>query len=138
MLDQSDVISFHNYGQLPDIRLASRAAAVRPADAVHRIHGPRRGSTFDPILGYLKQQHIGAYNWGFVAGKTQTIYPWDSWKKPYPAEPALWFHDIFHADGKPYDRPRSTTSGARPGGSQIGERGVAESSEILLYRRATR
>ena len=45
------------------------------------------GSTFDPILPYLKEQKIGAYNWGFVAGKTQTIYPWDSWKKPYAGEP---------------------------------------------------
>ena len=36
------------------------------------------GSTFDPILGYFKQQNVGAYNWGFVSGKTQTIYPWDS------------------------------------------------------------
>ena len=27
------------------------------------------GSTFDPILAYLKSEHVGAYNWGFVAGK---------------------------------------------------------------------
>lgn len=33
-------------------------------------------------------------NWGFVAGKSQTIYPWDSWKKTYTAEPELSFHDI--------------------------------------------
>jgi len=37
-----------------------------------------------------------------VDGKSQTIYPWDSWTKSYDAEPALWFHDIFHRDGKPY------------------------------------
>jgi hypothetical protein len=61
------------------------------------------GSRFDPILGYLKSEHVGAYNWGFVSGKTQTIYPWDSWRKPYPDEPAVWFHDIFHAEGTPYD-----------------------------------
>jgi hypothetical protein len=62
-----------------------------------------RGSRFDPILAYFKQEKIGAYNWGFVAGKTQTIYPWDSWQKKYTAEPPVWFHDIFRADGTPYD-----------------------------------
>ena len=61
------------------------------------------GSTFDPNLGYLKEQGIGAYNWGFVDGKSQTAYPWDSWKKPYDKKPDTWFHDIFHDDGKPYD-----------------------------------
>lgn len=34
-----------------------------------------QGSRFDPILGYLKEQHVGAHDWGFVDGKTQTIYP---------------------------------------------------------------
>jgi hypothetical protein len=38
-----------------------------------------------------------------VGGKTQTIYPWDSWEKTYTAEPPLWFHDIFRPDGTPYD-----------------------------------
>ena len=52
---------------------------------------------------YFKRRTSAAYNWGFVAGKTQTIYPWDSWKKPYTAEPPVWFHDIFRPDGTPYD-----------------------------------
>jgi hypothetical protein len=30
-----------------------------------------------------EKYHVGAYNWGLVAGKTQTHLPWDSWKKPY-------------------------------------------------------
>ena len=25
--------------------------------------------------GFLKEQKVAAYNWGFVDGKTQTIYP---------------------------------------------------------------
>ena len=45
---------------------------------------------------------MGAFNWGFVSGKTQTIYPWDSWDKTYTAEPPVWFHDIFRTDGTPY------------------------------------
>ncbi|HOY60819.1 MAG TPA: 1,4-beta-xylanase, partial [Verrucomicrobiota bacterium] len=35
--------------------------------------------------------------------KTQTIYPWDSWRKEYTAEPDPWFHDILRRDGTAYD-----------------------------------
>ena len=59
------------------------------------------------LIGYLKGESVAAFNWGFVAGKTQTIYPWDSWQKPYDGEPPLWFHDILRADGTPY-RPEET------------------------------
>jgi hypothetical protein len=37
-----------------------------------------------------------------VSGKTQTIYPWDSWQKSYTNEPPVWFHDILRGDGTPY------------------------------------
>ncbi|RYY90372.1 MAG: hypothetical protein EOO15_02800, partial [Chitinophagaceae bacterium] len=40
--------------------------------------------------------------WGFVAGKSQTHCPWDSWQKTYEQEPELWFHDIFRANGEAY------------------------------------
>jgi hypothetical protein len=58
-------------------------------------------------------------NWGFVVGKTQTHFPWDSWQKPYTGQPPLvWHHDILHADGKPYrqaevDLIRTTTAAAQ-------------------------
>jgi hypothetical protein len=52
----------------------------------------------------LEEQNVGAYCWGFVDGKTQTIYPWDSWDKRYTAEPAPWFHDILRGDGTPYNQ----------------------------------
>ena len=48
---------------------------------------------------------MSAINWGFVSGKTQTIYPWDSWNNEYTVEPKIWFHDIFRASGTPYDSP---------------------------------
>ena len=61
------------------------------------------GSCFDAVLGYFEEQRMGAYNWGFVSGKTRTSYPWDSWNKTYTAEPPVWFHDILRRDGTPYD-----------------------------------
>jgi len=61
------------------------------------------GSTFDNSLPIAKQYHVGAINWGFVAGKTQTYLPWDSWQRPYVLEqPPVWFHEVFRQDDKPY------------------------------------
>jgi hypothetical protein len=104
MLERSDVISFHNYGDLSHVvpRVEQLRRYDRPIFCTEYMTRPS-GSRFDPLLGYFKEQKIGAYNWGFVAGKTQTIYPWDSWLKKYTAEPDLWFHDIFRDDGSAYD-----------------------------------
>ena len=103
-LENSDVITFHCYGPPDDMRkrIASLRPLHRPLICTEYMARPL-GSTFAAILPILKEDRIGAYNWGFVSGKTQTIYPWDSWEKTYTAEPSLWFHDIFHQDGTPYD-----------------------------------
>ena len=103
-LNESDVISFHSYGKLDDMKLCVEHLRryQRPILCTEYMARPN-GSTFDPILGYLKEQHVAAYNWGFVAGKTNTIYAWDTWKKPADAEPKVWFHDIFRMDGSPFD-----------------------------------
>jgi hypothetical protein len=103
-LAESDVISFHCYGKLDEMKqwIESLRRHGRPLLCTEYMARPV-GSTFAPILGYLKEQNVAAYNWGFVAGKSNTIYPWDSWQKPYAAEPKVWFHDIFRPDGKPFD-----------------------------------
>jgi hypothetical protein len=102
-LELSDVISFHSYGRVPEVQawIDNLRAYGRPLLCTEYMARPQ-GSTFDPVLGFLKEQKIAAYNWGFVQGKTNTIYPWDSWQKPYPTEPPVWFHDIFRTDGTPY------------------------------------
>ena len=103
-LQNSDVITFHSYD--------APAVTKRKLDSLRRYHRPivcteymarPLGSTFAAILPLLKQEDVGAYNWGFVSGKSQTIYPWDSWEKSYTTEPEVWFHDIFRKNGKPYD-----------------------------------
>jgi hypothetical protein len=101
--EQSDIITFHNYDNLEKLKacVENLRRYHRPIICSEYMARPV-GSTFDPNLRYMKEQHVGAYNWGFVAGKTQTIYPWDSWTKTYTSEPPVWFHDIFHADGTPY------------------------------------
>jgi hypothetical protein len=104
MLANSDIITFHCYGNLPEMqqRVESLKRFGRPIVCTEYMARPA-GSTFETILPWLKQQNVGAYNWGFVAGRTQTIYPWDSWVQKYKAEPPVWFHDILRKDGKPFD-----------------------------------
>jgi hypothetical protein len=61
------------------------------------------GSSFITHLPIGKRYNIGMINWGFVNGKTQCNYPWDSGKNPYTTfQPSLWFHEVFRNDGTAY------------------------------------
>ena len=102
-LANSDIVSFHNYGNQGALQATIKKLRRYGRLLLCTEYMARPfGSTFDPLLEDLKRERVGAYNWGFVAGKTQTNYPWDSWEKTYTAEPTLWFHDIFRTDGTPY------------------------------------
>ncbi len=103
LFTHSDVITYHCYGNLEDMKKRVKWVKRFNRPCICTEYMARvTGSTFPNILPYLKEQKVSAYNWGFVAGKTQTIYPWDSWRKKYTAEPPVWFHDIFRPDGTPY------------------------------------
>jgi len=103
-LRESDVITFHNYSWPEYFR--------REVTWLKTYHRPvictefmarAVGSTFDGILPIAKKERVGVINWGFVAGKTQTYLPWDSWRHPYVHEqPPVWFHDVLRPDGTPY------------------------------------
>ncbi|HEY2585565.1 MAG TPA: cellulase family glycosylhydrolase [Tepidisphaeraceae bacterium] len=118
-LGESDVISFHCYAKLPTMKEAveNLRRYNRPLFCTEYMARPM-GSTFETILPFLKEQKVAAYNWGFVAGKTNTIYPWDSWQHSYETEPQVWFHDIFRADGTPYSPQEVQTIKAITGKGQ--------------------
>ncbi|RYX81095.1 1,4-beta-xylanase [bacterium] len=102
-LENSDVISFHNYGDDGSLKrcIDSLRRYNRPVICTEYMARPNK-SVFNPNLGLTKAENVGAYNWGFVSGKSQTIYPWDSWTKNYTSEPPVWFHDILRMDGSAY------------------------------------
>jgi len=103
MIDESDILSFHCYDPSADMekRIKSLQSYQRPLVCTEYMARPNN-STFNDIMPVLKRYNVAAYNWGFVEGKTNTIYPWDSWDTAYTAEPPVWFHDIFRKDGTPY------------------------------------
>jgi hypothetical protein len=103
-LDHSDIVTFHMYADLKKTKEATEPLFryQRPVICTEYLARPA-GSLLQEILPYFKDRHVGAIQWGLVAGKTQTQYPWESWDKPLDEEPKVWFHELFHQDGKAYD-----------------------------------
>jgi len=105
-LGMSDVISFHNYDKPEEFekRVQWLQQYRRPLICTEYM-ARGNGSTFQGTLPIAKKYDVAAINWGLVAGKTQTYLPWDSWQHPYTdRQPAMWFHEIFRTDGKPYSQ----------------------------------
>jgi hypothetical protein len=101
-LENSDIITYHNY-ENPEKHLSA-------IDTLKLIGRPmicteymarRNNSLFTNIMPLLKENGIGAINWGLVACKSNTKY---AWGEPVPdgSEPPLWFHEIFYPNGTPY------------------------------------
>lgn len=96
------MITYHSYDKAPvhQKRINELKATKRPLICTEYM-ARRNGSTFETIMPMLKKEKIIAINWGLVDGKTNTKYAWDEPLKD-GAEPKLWFHEIFKADGSPY------------------------------------
>lgn len=104
-LNNSDVISFHSYDNPADFELRIKwlSRFKRPIMCTEYM-ARGNNSTFSGSLSTLKKYKVAGFNWGLVAGKTQTFLPWDSWQNPYVGrQPKVWFHDVFRVDGTPYD-----------------------------------
>ncbi|WP_231463575.1 glycoside hydrolase family 2 TIM barrel-domain containing protein [Pedobacter sp. Leaf132] len=98
----SDIVTYHNY-EAPEWH-------QRTIDLLKTIGRPlicteymarSRNSRFANILPLLKKENVGAINWGFVDGKTNTKFAWDT-PLADGSEPIEWFHEIFNQDGTPY------------------------------------
>jgi hypothetical protein len=101
---ESDIITFHDYSwpEKFEARIKELQAQHRPIICTEYM-ARGSGSTFDGSLPIAKKYNVGAINWGLVAGKTQTYYPWDSWDRPYvKLQPTIWFHEVFRQDDTPY------------------------------------
>jgi hypothetical protein len=102
-VELSDVVSFHCYAKPARFETVADAFAKfgRPLLCTEYLARPH--STFDPILGLMKQRGIGAYCWGFVAGKIQTQFSlrWDP--ATTPDDPPVWQNDFLRPDGTAHD-----------------------------------
>jgi len=103
-LRESDIVSFHNYSWPEYFKREVGWLKKYNRPVICTEYMARSvGSTFDTVLPIAKQEQVGALNWGFVAGKTQTYLPWESWEHPYVVNPPpVWFHEVLRPDGTPY------------------------------------
>ena len=128
----SDLHSIHSYGGgAPRLRqeILEYQKDGRPVMVTEWL-ARDKDSTVETCLPVMKELKAGAVNWGFVSGKSATIWNWDSRKdaqgrarnvtkeraagnvvrpgEPFP-EPELWFHDLLRPDGSPYRKSEVET-----------------------------
>lgn len=103
MLEASDILSFHVYLPAgPTIDVVDHLQSFnRPLWCTEYL-ARTIGNTLADTLPLFHRHKIAAFNWGGVTGKTQTLFPWDSWRTPILTEPDLWFHDLLRPDGTPF------------------------------------
>ncbi|MDD4969121.1 MAG: glycoside hydrolase family 2 TIM barrel-domain containing protein [Paludibacter sp.] len=100
----SDIITYHNYGNEINQQTCIDILKVHERPMICTEYMARkRDSRFENIMPLLKKNNIGAINWGFVSGKTNTIFAWDA-PEPNKKEPLIWFHDILRQDKTPFDQ----------------------------------
>lgn len=103
--ENCDVMSFHSYDEPAVIEEYIRLVKTfgRPILCTEYMARPK--STFEEILPILKRENIGAIDFGLVAGRCNFYFRFGS--KEGTPEPEIWYHDVFHKDGTPYD-PKET------------------------------
>ena len=103
-ISNSDVISFHAYGDLEETmkKIEDLKQFNRPLLCTEYLARGEQ-NTFQIMLPLFKEKEIAAVNWGFVAGKTNTAFPWSSWQVEFDSLPKIWHHDIYLPDKTPYD-----------------------------------
>ena len=116
--ENSDVITFHTYeAEKLDPTIQRLKEFKRPIMCTEYM-AREFGTTFEFSLPIFKKENIGCYNWGLVAGKSQTHFGWSTILELQKRkkngdflndldeipEPEEWFHDIFRKDGSPYKK----------------------------------
>lgn len=101
-LMNSDVITYHDYQEVDKHKLVIQVLKANGKPLICTEYMARtRNSRFATVMPMLKAENVAAINWGFVDGKTNTIYAWDT-PLADGSQPIEWFHDIFKKDGTPY------------------------------------
>lgn len=99
IFDRCDIVTFHSY-EAPEngfLEMLEKCRSLGRPVICTEYMARGQGSTFAACTPILRERSAGAINWGLVAGKTQTIYPW-GWSIE-KGEPPVYFHDVFKKDG---------------------------------------
>jgi len=116
--ENSDVITFHTYEKdklEPTIKRLKESN--RPIICTEYM-AREFGTTFQFSLPIFQKYNVGCYNWGLVAGKSQTHFGWETIMNLHNLkekgefiedgddipEPEIWFHDIFRKNGTAFNK----------------------------------
>lgn len=71
------------------------------------LHRPLH-NTVELMFPLFYLERIGCWNWGFVAGLSQTYEPWEGLWRAYEKNNRIidiskWQHDLFRPNLRPYD-----------------------------------
>ena len=116
--EKSDIVTFHVYEHQKVLPIIEELKQIGRPLICTEYMAREFGTTFEFTLPIFKEHNIGAYNWGLVAGKSQTHFGWETIlnikelkdkgdfieEDESLPEPDVWFHDIYRQDGSPYDQ----------------------------------
>lgn len=103
LAENCDIMSFHCYNPvytLMEKYIAPLKKMNRPIICTECVGRP--ANTLFDMYAICRKENIGVLSFGLVDSKMQCKFHWDS--KEGAPEPKVWFHDLFHADGTPYDQ----------------------------------
>ena len=103
LAENCDIMSFHCYNPvatLMDKYINPLKKMNRPVICTECVGRP--ANTLFDMYAICRKENIGVLSFGLFDSKMQCKFHWDS--KKDAKEPKVWFHDIFHADGTPYDQ----------------------------------
>jgi hypothetical protein len=113
---KSDIITFHTYeAEKLEPTIKELTSLGRPLMCTEYM-AREYGTTFEFCLPIFKKYNIACYNWGLVAGRSQTNFNWETilhlneqrdkgnliYEGDSLTEPDEWFHDIFRQDGSSF------------------------------------
>lgn len=103
----SDIVSFHAYWATEHVArfIDHLARHDRPVICTEWM-ARATDSRIQDQLDLFHDRKVGCFQWGFVKGRTQTHLPWpDELVRLHGGieDRDLWFHDVLHEDGRPYD-----------------------------------
>ena len=116
-LDNSDVITFHTYEKDKLEPTIKRLKETQRPVICTEYMARQFGTSFQFSLPIFKKYNVGCYNWGLVAGKSQTHFGWETIMNLHDLkqkgefiedgedipEPEIWFHDIYRRNGSAFD-----------------------------------
>ena len=125
-LVHSDVVSFHAYWRAGRVARFIDYLSVldRPMFCTEWM-ARAVDSRIEDQLHMFHDRKVGCFQWGLVRGRSQTYLPWPAALVEAHggrASRSVWFHDVLHEDGTPYEPDEIGTirSLARsPGQTQI-------------------